>query len=254
MCYGEIPKNFKTYYETKVVPYATRSKGSLDVIPCTTGYGSKAVKVNGALPRNNTHRDIRELGNMSELKEGLMEYYISLYVWWINESLLISFVKCQDMIMWKICHVLILKYSVMWKHWEVPIEKMCEQIRLIIFLVASSMRLCLYLAMNGILQILNNFMNIWICKFLRTVGLFCAANISSVAKKRPTVLRNLMWYNWKLHRPSQTSCTGNTKLRQPLNTIRHIHLIGKWRIRFIAAKRSINVQSLWFISENWITL
>ena len=41
---GRIPENFKTYYKTKVVPYAIRSKGSLDVITCRKGYGSKAVR------------------------------------------------------------------------------------------------------------------------------------------------------------------------------------------------------------------
>ena len=78
---GRIPENFKTYYKTKVVPYATRSKGSLDVIPCRTVYGSKAVKVNGALLWNNIHKNIRELRSMPELKEGLLKYYIALYVW-----------------------------------------------------------------------------------------------------------------------------------------------------------------------------
>ena len=77
---GGIPENFKTYYKTKVVPYAIRSKGSLDVISCRTGYGSKAVKVNGALLWNNIHRNIRELRSMPELKEGLFKYYISLYM------------------------------------------------------------------------------------------------------------------------------------------------------------------------------
>ena len=77
---GRIPENFKTYYKIKVVPYAIRSKGSLDVIPCRTGYGSKAVKVNGALFWNNIHRNIRELISMPDLKEVLLKYYISLYV------------------------------------------------------------------------------------------------------------------------------------------------------------------------------
>ena len=101
---GRIPENFKTYYKTKVVPYATRSKGSLDVIPCRTWYGSKAVKVNGALLWNNIHKNIRELRSMPELKEGLLKYYITLYVWWINELLHICTVKCQDVIIWNNCH------------------------------------------------------------------------------------------------------------------------------------------------------
>ena len=73
---GRIPDYFKTYYKTKVVPYAIRSKGSLDVITCRKGYGSKAVKVNGALLWNNIHKNIRELRSMPELKEGLLKYYI----------------------------------------------------------------------------------------------------------------------------------------------------------------------------------
>ena len=77
---GRIPDNFKSYYKTRV-PYAIRSKGSFDVIPCRTGYGSKAVKVNGALLWNNIYRNIRELRSMAEVKEGLLKYNISLYMW-----------------------------------------------------------------------------------------------------------------------------------------------------------------------------
>ena len=112
------------------------------VIPCTTGYGSEAAKVNGATIWNNIHRNIRELRNNHELNEGLMEYYVSLYVWWINELLHIRTVKCQDVNKWNTRLVLILNYSVMWKHWEVPIEDMSGQIGLIVFLIASSIRLC----------------------------------------------------------------------------------------------------------------
>ena len=89
---GRIPENLKTYYKTKVVPYAARSKGSLDVIPCRVGYGSKVVKVNGAFLSNYIHRNIRELRNMPELKEGVMEYYIFACVmnWWI-----ITYLYCK---------------------------------------------------------------------------------------------------------------------------------------------------------------
>ena len=78
---GRIPENFKAYYKTKAVPTAIRRKESLDVISCRTGYGFKAIKINGAFLGNNIHRNIRKLRNMPELKEGLLKYYISLYVW-----------------------------------------------------------------------------------------------------------------------------------------------------------------------------
>ena len=97
---GRLPENFKTCYIIKVVLYAIRSTGSLDVIPCRTGYGAKTVKVNGAVLWSNIHRNIREWRNMQDLKTSCWN---TIYIYKCGEVVIIIYLYCkmQDVIIWK---------------------------------------------------------------------------------------------------------------------------------------------------------
>ena len=121
---GRLPKNFRTCYIIKVVPYAIRSTGSLDVIPCRTWYGAKTVKVNGAVLWSNIHRNIIEWRNMQDLKTSCWN---TIYLYKCGEVIIIIYLYCkmQDVIIWKNCHfeIMIQNYVVMWKHWGVTVEK-----------------------------------------------------------------------------------------------------------------------------------
>ena len=72
---GSISEFLKIYLKSKVVHYVIKQKESLDILPCKTGYGSKAVKSNGAFRWNYIRRDIKEYAKSIE---GMFNWYLPL--------------------------------------------------------------------------------------------------------------------------------------------------------------------------------